>query len=290
VSHYSIIGAAVGSSAGISGCEAAPELIRSRLPYLAPLWKKTINYRTALAQDPVNNLEIFSRHLATLTREVLSTGDTFITFGGDHSCAIGTWSGVAQVHDEFGLIWIDAHMDAHTPETSPSGNFHGMPVACLLGHGDPRLTSIGRPGAKLKPENFVQIGIRSYESGEAALLQKLGVRVYMMEEVTRKGFAACMQEIIAGFTQRKLPYGISLDLDGLDPRDFAALGTPVRNGISLAALFEALDLVDYENLIGMEFAEYNPRLDNKNFSGVAAIDLILRHLHGLIPLPLAAAN
>jgi arginase len=290
VNHFRCIGAAVGASAGIPGCEAAPELLRAKLPYVAQLWEKTIVHSAAVAQDTVGNLERFSWQLATLTKEVLRADATFITFGGDHSCAIGTWSGVQQVHPEFGLLWIDAHMDAHTPQTSPSGNFHGMPVACLLGRGETRLTSIASAAPKVKPHNLAMIGIRSFEEGEATLLRDLGVRIYMMEEVAQRGFSTCVQEILVGFSCRGLPYGISFDVDSLDPRDFSATGTPSADGIRLASLIAALELVDYAKLIGIEFAEYNPRLDTQEYAGVRAIDQILHHIPGLISLPLAAAN
>jgi arginase len=300
VKQFKIIGAAVGTSAGIEGCEKAPDLVHAQLPYLAPLWTDTIRYRSSSPANasPTNearlrDLAVFSWRLAGLTREVLASGAPFLTFGGDHSCAIGTWSGVAQKYEHFGLIWIDAHMDAHTPETSPSGNPHGMPVACLLGHGDPRLVDIGGRRPKIKPENLVLIGVRSYEPAEAALLSRLGVRVYAIDEVKRLGFAHCLLSAQRSFTDRGLSYGLSVDFDGLEPEDFPALGTPVENGIGLEELTAALDQLDFSRLIGMEFAEYNPHLEPGQLVGIAAIDRILHHIPGLIThakTPQAAGN
>ncbi len=289
VKQFKIIGAAVGQSASVTGCETAPELIRAQLPYLAPLWTKTIYYPQAplgganlSRDDQLQDLAVFSWRLAGLTREVLASGAQFITFGGDHSAAIGTWSGVAQKHEQFGLLWIDAHMDAHTPESSPSGNPHGMPVACLLGHGDSRLISIGSNRPKLRPENLIMIGIRSFEREEAALLRRMGVTIYLMDEVKRLGFAACLLRAERSLLSRGLSYGISLDFDALEPEDFPGLGTPEANGIRLNELTRALDQLDFSRLLGMEFAEYNPRLEADHRFGIAAIDRILHHIPGLV--------
>ena len=116
-------------------------------------------------------------------------------------------------------------MDAHTPQTTPSGKLHGMPLACLLGHGDPRLTAIAG-GARLDPRRVCLVGVRSFETGEAALLRRLGVRVFFMHEVARRGLAAVMKDAVAIARGRRRPYGISLDLDALDPRDAPGVGTP----------------------------------------------------------------
>lgn len=297
MNYYRVLGAAIGSSAGIKGCEKAPDLIRYKLPYLVPLWADTVycpaaphGYHTSGPRDMIDNLAAFSRRLASLTEQILEQGNIFLTFGGDHSCAVGTWAGVARVRQRFGLIWIDAHMDAHTPETSPSGNLHGMPLACLLGHGDPRLTALNGAAAVLKPENLVLVGVRSYEEGEATLLRRLRVKTYMMEDVDKHGFAAIMAHVQREFVARGLSFGISLDFDGLDPRDFSGLGTPVRHGIRLTDLLSAFDQLDYAHLLGIEFAEYNPALDTKNLGGIQAIDQIMHHLRNLDTMPLALAR
>ena len=177
---------------------------------------------------------------------------------------------------EFGLIWIDAHMDAHTHATSHTGNIHGMPVAALLGHGDKGLTDIAFAGAKLKPENIVLIGIRCYEAGEADLLEQLGVKIFKMDEVKQIGFAACMDYALQKFAAQNLDYGISLDLDGLDPKYIAATGTAVADGIDLDDLCNSLkSQIAIDKLIGMEIVEYNPTLDDKNFSELAVVKQIM---------------
>lgn len=273
------IGAAIGKCAEILGCEQAPEVIRNALPQLQSAWHTTVSYDSdKRRQQAIEPLTEFSEKLATATREVIESGDHFITFGGDHSCAIGTWSGVAEAVGEFGLIWIDAHMDAHTPETTLSGNIHGMPVAVLLGEGAQPLTTVAGPSPKLEPANIALLGIRSYETEEAELLDRLGVRVYGMDEINERGFAVCFAEVVEQFQQRELPIGVSFDLDGLDPHIVASVGTPEASGLQLADVVDALATLDPEQLIGVEITEYNPTLDNEEHVDVRVIEHILEKL------------
>lgn len=271
---FRYIGAAVGKCAETLGCGQAPDVICKQL-HLEKAWYKTVYFLEQKRKlEALQPLAVFSNQLAKTTCDVLNSNQKFITFGGDHSCAIGTWSAVAEHYGEFGLIWIDAHMDAHTPQTSSSGNPHGMPVAVLLGQGDHQLTSVLCDRPKLAPENIVIIGVRSYEPEEKLLLDRLGVRVYDMDQVMQYGFAACFQQAIDDFTQRGLDYGISFDLDGLDPQDMTSFGTPVENGLRLKDVLPVLDRLDLERLIGVEIAEYNPTLD-KNHHDLQVIEKIL---------------
>lgn len=270
---FKIIGAASGQYAGIPGCEFAPDIIFNTFPKLQSFWYKTIHDH---ADDgPVASLKQFSQNLADATLDLLKKQQHFIVLGGDHSCAIGTWSAVAQYYNEFGLIWIDAHMDAHTPSTSPSGNLHGMPVATLLGHGDPMLTQLLSTDAKLRPENITLLGVRSYEEGEKRLLDQLGVKVYYADECEGDDFIKVMAQTIADFKRRGLKFGISFDLDGLDPRDISALGTPVQGGIRLVSYLEAMQALDYSDLIGLEIVEYNPSLDKQQLD-IHVVERVLK--------------
>src|SRR6185436_5309025 len=150
--------------------------------------------------------------------------------GGDHSCAVGTWSGAAMGLDgALGLVWIDAHMDSHTPGTSPSGRLHGMPLAALLGQCDDALA--GLADGMLLPRHICLIGVRSYEAAEAELLERLGVRVFGMEEVVRRGLARVMDDATAIANEGTTGYGVTLDLDALDPREMPAVATPAAFGI-----------------------------------------------------------
>jgi arginase len=205
---------------------------------------------------------------------VLQGGHFPLVVGGDHSCAIGTWSGVHRAlanHGPVGLIWIDAHMDSHTFATTPSGQIHGMPLACLLGHGETALTRIGGAEAKLRPEQVCLIGVRSYEAGEAALLHRLGVRVYDMDEIRRRGLAEVFEEALAIVRQGTAGFGVSVDLDALDPGEEPGVGTPVAGGLRRAELADALShLRGDPAFVAMEIVEYNPRRDRRHATADAA--------------------
>ncbi len=235
--------------------------------------------RSLLTHDSMAVVAHFSHALSDAVCRAVQEGALPIVIGGDHSCAIGTWSGVhAALHaresaprGDLGLIWIDAHLDAHTPETSRSGMPHGMPLAALLGRGQQALTDVGHPGAKVAPGNAVLIGPRSWESGERALLRDLGVRLMDGEEVLARGFAACLREALERVTARTSHWGISFDLDALDPVDVPGTGTPVERGIALADASAALHGVARdERFVACELVEYNPALDVDRVTAAAA--------------------
>jgi arginase len=182
--------------------------------------------------------------------------------------AIGTWSGVVDAYDAYekmGLIWVDAHLDAHTPETSESGNIHGMPLAVLLGQGFDELTAIQKPMTKLHPEHVVVIGVRSYEAGERAFLESLGVRIYYMDEVRARGFENVFNEAVSIVSKAPKGFGISLDIDVFDPVLAPGTGTKTRNGLyeeDVEASFRSL--LYMKGLLAFEFAEFNPSLDKED--------------------------
>jgi len=233
---------------------------------------------------PVNKVDKLSvivdlcKQLVKQTRHAINQHNQIIVLGGDHSCAIGTWSGAYQAiqqQGELGLIWIDAHMDSHTPETSPSGAIHGMPLACLLGYGDNQLTEIAGKSPILKPENVCLIGIRSYETGEAELLSRLGVKIFYMEDIKQLGMEQVMRLAQAHVIRNSVAYGISLDLDAIDPRDAPGVGSPEKNGISAQQLIRSLkNLTLNENFIGMEIAELNYEQDDDDKTAMLAIKIL----------------
>ncbi len=196
----------------------------------------------------------------------LTAGHFPLVVGGDHSIAVGTWSGVTSALDavqEFGLIWIDAHLDANTLETTPSQAFHGMPVACLLGYGDPELVNLKIAKAKLNPQHLVLVGVRSYERGEAALLESLGIRVFMMDEIAEKGFHAVMQEALDIVSSNTKGFGISIDLDCFDPTEAPGVNTPAPQGLlqsEALPVFKEL-VANNPTFRALEIAEYNPTTD-----------------------------
>jgi arginase len=205
------------------------------------------------------------RDLANGVEHAIEGDHAVLTLGGDHSCAIGTWSGAANAlrpRGDLGLVWIDAHMDSHTPQTTPSGNYHGMPVAHLLGKGDPALTSITRRPPAIRPEHLAVVGVRSFEPEEPELLYKLGVRVFIMQEVMARGFDAVMEEAIAIASTGTAGYGVSIDLDAIDPSEVPGTGSPVDDGVHADAMLAAIrGLANRTGLVGLEIAEFNPTLD-----------------------------
>lgn len=220
----------------------------------------------------------FNLRLAKATASTVRAGQFPFVIGGDHSCAIGTWSGVAKsLNSEIGLLWIDAHLDAHTFATTETGNIHGMPLAALLGHGDSSLTMIGGPHAKLAADRVVVFGARSYEDGEKALLDRLNVRVYEMNEIQRRGFTTCWTEALARVRQGSRfqnpgRYGISLDLDGFDPHLIPSVGTPVPGGLVPEEVLRHLwPYLSDSELVGLEVVEFNPHHDR----GSQGLSLIL---------------
>lgn len=183
-----------------------------------------------------------------------------IVIGGDHSIAVGTWTGMTRAlaaGTEFRLVWIDAHMDCHVPQTSPSSALHGMPVACLMGLCHPRLVAAACPCPALGPGCIRLVGVRSFEPEEMLLAAHMGVAIADMAEVTRRGLA----EILAEAAGDGL-FGISLDLDAIDPADAPGVGSPVAGGIRGPDLLAALaPLLASPRCLGLEIAEFNPSHD-----------------------------
>lgn len=202
----------------------------------------------------------------------------FCVLGGDHSSAIGTWSAVAHVNrnqGDIGLIWIDAHMDSHTPTSSETKNIHGMPLAHLLGEGSPDFVQLFDNFPAVKPENICLIGVRSYETGEKEILERLGVKVIKMEEIGQRGLEAVLIEAFAYVSQTTCGVGISLDLDGIDPNDAPGVGCPEPNGIKGHELVNALKKICSEqSILGLEIVEYNPLRDLDRQTAKLAVELL----------------
>ncbi len=271
VPHHHFIGAAVGSGAGFPGCCKAPFFLQEHTDVL---FQEIISHRGE--RGGYDSFKAFFSEVSKAVYHVLEKGFP-IVIGGDHSCAIGTWSGVSTFyHDrgqDVGLIWVDAHMDSHTPETTPSGNIHGMPLAALLGFGDQRFTTIGGTQEKIKPENVILIGVRSYEEEEAELLSRLGVQIHFMEEARQKGIEPLMTEAFQQLSAR-VPVGLSIDMDGLDPQFAPGVGTPVADGLSLDALLASLAQLDLAKCCALELVEYNPDLDPLRLTQQTLLDIL----------------
>jgi arginase len=278
-----IIGVASGLGARDHACQDGPEVLRS-LDFFSDLYENGVYFQwdevihPAESAAPLAGIAGVCRRLAAQVAAAHNEGAFPLVVGGDHSCAIGTWSGIAQAlrgQGELGLLWIDAHMDSHTFATTPSGAIHGMPLACLLGYGDKSLTEIAFSGAKLAPANVCLIGTRSFEAGEAALLERLGVRIYGMAEIRERGFAAVFREALALISQHTAGFGISLDLDALDPQEEPGVGSPAPGGLFRSELSDALRTLHHNpRFLALEIVEYNPYRDHNFATARAACELV----------------
>jgi arginase len=285
-----VIGVASGLGARDPRCRDGPgALAEDRL--LARLgergvhlsWRSTLEPHHRPGQPRIAAIAAVCSRLAREVGETMRAGLFPVVIGGDHSCAIGTWSGAAQAlapRGPLGLVWIDAHMDSHTPATSPSGMPHGMPLAALLGHGASRelaieVAEILHEG-QIAPRHICLVGVRSHEPEEEALLARLGVRIVHMEELVARGLDAVMREAVDIARADTAGYGITLDLDAMDPLDAPGVGTPVRGGISAPALVGALArcCAGDPALAAFEIVEYNPHRDVERRTARIVEDLI----------------
>jgi arginase len=200
-----------------------------------------------------------------------------IVLGGDHSIAMGSVSGVARrsngQQERTGLIWIDAHTDINTPNTSPSGNIHGMPIAHLLGYGDERLLNIWGGGAVIRPEDIVFIGIRSVDNDERTILKELGIRVYTMKDIDKRGLGEIVEQTIMQLHHTKRVH-VSFDADVLDPAVAPGVGTPVPGGLSYREAHLLMELLaDAKIVSSLDLVEVNPILDVQNKTGQIMVEM-----------------
>ena len=213
-------------------------------------------------------------------RRALEQGEVPVVLGGDHSIAIGTVAGVAEhfrnKNQRIGLIWVDAHADMNTPESSPTGNIHGMPLATLLGMGHAQLVEMGGFAPKVEAKNVCLIGIRDIDAAEREIVKRSGIHAYTMRDVDERGMRAILQESIGFVSDGTAGFHVSFDLDGMDPRDVPGTGTPVKGGISWREANLLMEMVsDTGRMTSLEITELNPILDVKNQSGEVAVDVIL---------------
>ena len=219
-------------------------------------------------------------HLANLVLEIHTNDRTPIVLGGDHSIAVGTVSGMAESFRrqkrKIGLMWFDAHADFNTPQISPSGNVHGMPMAAIMGYGPMELTQIFGFAPKIQPQHAVMIGIREVDPQERELVKKSGVRVFTMKEIDRRGIGAVMDEALSIVTKDTDGFSVTLDADFLDPYESPGVATPVRGGADYREAHLAMEMVaDTKKMVSFEIAEINPILDVHNKTAHFGMELIL---------------
>ena len=218
--------------------------------------------------------------LAQRVEKIIDASAFPIVLGGDHSIAMGTVSGISnhyrKKNQNIGLVYVDAHGDMNTPDTSPSGNIHGMPLAALLGIGPQELTNIHGFSPKVRQENTALVGIRAIDRAEREVIKQSGIHVFTMREIDERGIGEVTREVLNVVNDGTAGFHLSFDLDGLDPEIAPGVGTPVRGGIDFREAHTLMEMVaDNGRMVGLEMVELNPILDNRNTTGELAVDLIL---------------
>jgi arginase len=203
-----------------------------------------------------------------------------LTLGGDHSIAAGTVSGVAEFyrskHQRIGLLWIDAHSDINTPDTSPSGNVHGMPLGAIMGLFQSPLSDLYGFSPKVRAENCVLVGIRDVDEHERVNIRKAGVHVFTMRDIDERGMRSVMEEALRLAGRGTVGYHVSLDLDWIDPEDAPGVGTPVWGGATYREAHLAMEIIaDHGRMLSFELVEVNPVLDERNQTAELAVELAL---------------
>jgi arginase len=286
--EIAIIGATLDLGQGRRGVDMGPSAIRyagleERLLSLGYDVRDHGNVETAVPeataiQDErarfLPEIKATCERIAAKVVEELETGAIPLVLGGDHSVALGTLGGLARAGGPGGVLWIDAHSDINTPETSPSGNVHGMPLAAALGLADDWFASDAWPLPAVDARRVALLGVRSLDDGERRLLREAGVRVFTMSEIDRIGVERAVSEALdrvsgGGFVH------VSLDMDALDPEIAPGVGTPVRGGLTYREAHLALELVAESGLAGsFEVVEVNPVLDRENTTALTAVELV----------------
>jgi arginase len=217
---------------------------------------------------------------AELVLKTLESDAIPVVLGGDHSIAAGTVSGVAEFyrrkHQRIGLLWIDAHTDINTPDSSPSGNVHGMPLGAVMGLFESPLTNLYGFSPKVQPQNCVLVGVRDVDNHERENIRKSGVHVFTMRDIDERGMRTVMEEALRLAGRGTIGYHVSLDLDWIDPEDAPGVGTPVWGGATYREGHLAMEIIaDHGRMLSFEMVEVNPVLDERNQTAELAVELAL---------------
>ncbi|MBX7137644.1 MAG: arginase [Oligoflexia bacterium] len=280
--NYHLIGAAFGLGSAEHNSRLGPDnLWQGGLIEKLQQSGANVVDRGILRESPIKTLQLdpklryvdevveFSGRLMESVAESYKLSALPVVVGGDHSVSISTVSANAlYLHQQGrtpGLIWVDAHADINTPQSTPSGNIHGMPVAILLGHGDPALTGLGGYTPKLKPEHIVYIGLRDVDPGEREMIKQLGIKAYSMHDVDLRGIGQICKEALTYIEQRCDGFVLSFDLDVCEPDVAPGVGTPVRGGLTVRESHLIMELAhDSPKLMSIELVELNPALDRQD--------------------------
>ena len=223
------------------------------------------------------------RGLADIVKKTLDDDEVPLVLGGDHSIAAGTVAGVAmhfkKKSKSVGMIWLDAHGDMNTPESSPSGNVHGMPLAAIMGHGAKELTELAGTKPMVEPRNVTLVGIRDLDAKERRLIKETGVHVFTMRDIDERGMREVMAEAMRFATDDTDGVAVSLDMDFLDPIDAPGVGTPVRGGVTYREAHLAMEMIaDSKAAVSFELVEINPVIDLHNKTALLGVELLLSGL------------
>lgn len=216
--------------------------------------------------------------LSAAVASAVEEGEFPIVLGGDHSVSLGSVAGTTRDR-KAAVIWVDAHGDFNTPDTSPSGNIHGMVLAALAGRGVPELINVGREGTKVEPRNIALVGVRELDGGERDLLVQCGVHVFTMHDIDRMGLPTVIDLAIERVTPGVHGIHLSLDLDVVDPLQAPGVGTPVPGGLSFRETHLAMEMLSSsDRLVSMDVVEVNPVLDTRNETAQLAVQFALSAL------------
>jgi arginase len=292
-----ILGVPLGYGASMAGVDMGPAALRvaklrqriARLGYDVRDLGDLRLEQSPLEPEPGDKLKYLTQisdtceELSKKVDAILSAGELPLVLGGDHSIAIGSLAGFSSYcrrrNEIPGLIWFDAHADMNKPETSPSGNIHGMPLAVTLGYGAPQLTNVAGFAPKLSPEFCVHVGARDIDRGERELIAELGIRFITMREIDERGMSSCMDEAIAIASRASGGYAVTFDVDALDPGDAPGSGTLVRGGLTYREAHLAMEkIAEAGGMRSLEVVEINTALDVNNRTAELGVELILSAL------------
>ena len=296
-SHIAIIGAPLDLGQGRRGVDMGPSALRvanlnGRIALLGYEVEDLGNVEVALAETaPEGNIrakylpEIAAscKRLAAAVGQALARGRLPLALGGDHSVAIGTTGGVSahfrSQTQKVGIVWLDAHADMNTPESSPSGNVHGMPLACIVGLGPRELTHLSGFAPMVDPRHAVIVGLRDVDQMEKPHVRESGVRAFTMRDIDERGLRAVMEEAIRLASDGTAGFHLSLDMDFVDPQDAPGVGTPVRGGATYREAHLAMEMIcDSGRMVSMEVVEVNPVIDEVNRTADLAVELVMSGL------------
>ena len=246
-----------------------------RVPEEMPMGEKRAKYLPEIAET--------CKELAQVVAKTLDEGWTPLLLGGDHSLAIGSIAGVSahfrKRKEKIGYVWLDAHGDMNTPETTPSGNVHGMPLACALGYGPTELTKIFGYAPKVAAENSSLVGVRNLDGKEKKVIRDAGIRVFTMRDLDERGMRAVMEEALGRATDGTAGFACSLDMDFCDPSVAPGVGTPERGGVTYREAHLAMEMIaDSGKLLSLEVVEINPVIDEHNRTAQFGVELVLSAL------------